>query len=590
MATFHIYHQHQQQMLAFQKLQKKLPSLEIALAEKHVALREVQDCIRIQRASASVQKKTHKTLRELRRRKDVRMWYDENCDKPQLPSTKHLPEDVYKLLTATHTKWFVARDYVTKYRDSYQKASEIETQIKKLNRTIHNIASRKDETNYILSTFDVLHEYSRVDYAERQGMYDIIFEEHTQYPPEHRHYYKGTITENINVTFVSGENRETFSGTNGVQAQTTASQLKQLYRFKLRALCDDEDPVTEQLITQKGKVYLTKYHLLFPENNDKTLDDIVRFYGIPLHDDEPLTVYVQLPVDGAAKSSSPIGNKRLKHTNYHQNSRRNLYDTYQECIGLQPKNKSRPSALPKCKCGYTGELCAQQKAGDIVCPACATVVAESTIPAGLKGVPFNHPVEIIRNSEYKPIMHLNDILKQRQAIESTNVPQEVLEAVNAERKKFRMKKSQLNAKRTREYLQKLKRDYPNGEFKYSKYYENIPQIILRLGGAEPVRYSPEQEKAIRSYFLKIIEPFTILCPKQGKNKRRNLLSYNYLLRQICTLLSYHAAQREDLQEEQFWYEQSTTFNTLKDRSKMVFYDQLWTQMMDLIGEPAFAVA
>eukprot|EP00741_Cyanophora_paradoxa_P001497 tig00000492_g1449.t1 len=123
---------------------------------------------------------------------------------------------------------------------------------------------------------------------------------------------------------------------------------------------------------------------------------------------------------------------------------------------------------------------------------------------------------------YKRASHLQERLNQLQARENFNVPEEVYQRVYEEFRKNR-KLDQIRPDLIRATLKKLK---------LSKLYEHVGIIYSRLTGTPPPRLSKEQEDRIKQMFSDIQEPFERACP----SKRKNFLSYSFVLHKICELL------------------------------------------------------
>ena len=146
---------------------------------------------------------------------------------------------------------------------------------------------------------------------------------------------------------------------------------------------------------------------------------------------------------------------------------------------------------------------------------------------------YKDPPREVSYYAYKRINHFNEWLAQFQAKESTEIPQEVYEAICAELKKERILDYRtLSRQKVREILKKLK---------YNKYYEHVPHIINRLNG---------QFKEIQPAFQKH-------CPKD----RSNFLSYSYVLYKFCELLELD--------------EYLSSFPLLKNRDKLYVQDKIW---------------
>lgn len=127
---------------------------------------------------------------------------------------------------------------------------------------------------------------------------------------------------------------------------------------------------------------------------------------------------------------------------------------------------------------------------------------------------------------YKRINHLNELLTQFQAKESTEIPQYVYDKILVEIKKMRINNlAKLTRKKMKQILRKLK---------LNKYYEHIAHIINKLNGLPPPVMSRELEEKLKYMFKQIQSPFFKYCPKN----RINFLSYSYVLYKMCELLGH----------------------------------------------------
>lgn len=158
------------------------------------------------------------------------------------------------------------------------------------------------------------------------------------------------------------------------------------------------------------------------------------------------------------------------------------------------------------------------------------------------------------NQSYKRINHFNEWVSQIQGKESTEIPEEIFEKIVQEIKKEKMKDTKLlTYNKMREILKKLK---------FNKYYEHIYYIIYRLNGVSPPNFSPELEERLRNMFKEIQGPFLKHCP----TKRKNFLSYSYVLFKFCQLLE----KDEHLKH----------FSLLKSREKLHVQDQIWRNICE----------
>ena len=165
------------------------------------------------------------------------------------------------------------------------------------------------------------------------------------------------------------------------------------------------------------------------------------------------------------------------------------------------------------------------------------------------------------NFAYKRINHLREILAQIQAKETSNIPDEVLNALRNEFKKTRIENlSEITQEKVRFYLKKLK---------YNKYYENCRQITNILNGKPPPKISEGLYEKIMALFSEIQEPYEIACP----SNRKNFFSYNYILYKFCELLD----EKESMQ----------LFPLLKSREKLYQQDCIWKRICEINNWPFY---
>ena len=167
-----------------------------------------------------------------------------------------------------------------------------------------------------------------------------------------------------------------------------------------------------------------------------------------------------------------------------------------------------------CQCG--GRLIHDATVADLVCDRCGEV--QPYIES------YSKEEEKEVGMAYKRINHLTECLNALQGKEGTTVPDEVIEKVRAEFKKNRISRtSEIKPSKVKQYLKKLG---------YSAYYENIHTIANTISGMPMLKLSPELEKKLKDMFNLIQDPFY----RHKSPKRKNFLSYNYVLYKFCELL------------------------------------------------------
>jgi hypothetical protein len=281
----------------------------------------------------------------------------------------------------------------------------------------------------------------------------------------------------------------------------------------------------------------------------KNADIMLKYYGTA----EKSQVVATTPADQ---------NTFLRYLNSSQvtvdapnHSKKHLYEEYTNRMKLntgQEGYDSKEVVSEHCElCNIAREENSEE--GILVCPSCgseAYMMVVSDFPS------FRDPPKERNNYAYKKINHLNEILNQFQAKESTIIPEEVMNEVVAEVKKRRiMNIAEMTEKDIREILKKINR---------SKYYEHATHILSRLNGNPPPTITPEIEEKIRAMFQEIQAPFLLYCP----DDRTNFLSYSYILYKFFELL--------ELDEYKVY------FPLLKSRDRLIAHDQIWKKICDYL--------
>jgi uncharacterized Zn finger protein (UPF0148 family) len=232
-------------------------------------------------------------------------------------------------------------------------------------------------------------------------------------------------------------------------------------------------------------------------------------------------------------------------------SKKDLYDEFTSRMkmntGIEPSEKVKDTTEHCDRCNIAREELSED--GILVCPKCGSeeyMLVVSDFPS------FRDPPKERNNYAYKKINHLNEILNQFQAKESTIIPDEVMNEVILEIKKRRIQNvAELSEIAMREILKKLNR---------SKYYEHSTHILSRLNGNPPPTITPEIEEKVRAMFQEIQAPFLLYCP----DDRTNFLSYSYILYKFFELL--------ELDEYKIY------FPLLKSRDRLIAHDTIWEKI------------
>jgi hypothetical protein len=210
-----------------------------------------------------------------------------------------------------------------------------------------------------------------------------------------------------------------------------------------------------------------------------------------------------------------------------------------------------------CEFCYRGEMIPQDEEGILICnnAQCGKFIAyiiDSAKPTN------KEPPNEVSYTAYIRLNHFKEILSQFQAKETTQIPEEVIDAIRARIKKERIQDiSLINYDKMRDILRNLG---------YNKYFEHI-QYINSLFGIKPPIMNEELHETLCVLFIEIQKPWAVHCPPN----RTNFFNYTYTLHQLCVLLD---------QTQYLPY-----IPMMKDREKQLEQDMIWKKVcMDLDWE------
>lgn len=208
-------------------------------------------------------------------------------------------------------------------------------------------------------------------------------------------------------------------------------------------------------------------------------------------------------------------------------------------------------------CSYCekGEMIPQDEEGILICNnnKCGKFIPyiiDSCKPSNKEP-----PVEVSYTA-YIRFNHFKEIASQFQAKETTQIPEEVIEAIRNRIKKERIHDlKELNYDKMREILCKLG---------LSKYFEHI-RYINSIFGIKPPIMSEELYETLCVLFIEIQKPWALYCPPN----RTNFFNYTYTLYQLFVLLG---------QTQYLPY-----IPLMKDRDKQIEQDLIWKKVVGHLG-------
>jgi hypothetical protein len=242
-------------------------------------------------------------------------------------------------------------------------------------------------------------------------------------------------------------------------------------------------------------------------------------------------------------ASNPNSDKYSQSKKAYQNFWRNVNN---EVINIQDFVMTSDI----CELCTKGELIPQEEEGILICnnADCGkffTYIIDSSKPTN------KEPPNEVSYTAYIRLNHFKEILSQFQAKETTQIPEEVIEAIRARIKKERIKDMALiNYDKMRDILRKLG---------LNKYFEHI-QYINSIFGIKPPIMNEELHETLCVLFIEIQKPWAVHCPAN----RTNFFNYTYTLYQLCVLL------------EQTQY--LPYIPMMKDREKQLEQDMIWKKV------------
>lgn len=190
---------------------------------------------------------------------------------------------------------------------------------------------------------------------------------------------------------------------------------------------------------------------------------------------------------------------------------------------------------------------------ELVCPICGTSVPD--ISSRDRNIKEFEGVQTTTHNSYKRRNHLNEWLLRVQACDRP-IPNVVVERVQEMFDKWSLPRQSANYALVRRFLRHTG---------YQKYFDNIPQIIVRITRQQIKPIGPENLAKIRKIFVTIQRPFEKYKPKQ----RKNFISYSYVLYKVFELLNLD--------------DYLSFFPLLKSRQNLNRADLLWKKVCEECG-------
>lgn len=268
---------------------------------------------------------------------------------------------------------------------------------------------------------------------------------------------------------------------------------------------------------------------------------------------DTISVLREYSVDDSAVESKTKDVVGLKIKSKTGTRRKDIFKRYMaevEKVDDEMYYKVKDPKQKPCKvCNSVFKFIVDSSTSDLVCQECGYSEYFQTEEVG-----FKEEQDMEKNIiySYKRENHFNEWVSQFQAKELTNVPDEVISLLRNEFKKQKVKDlSEVTHEKVKALLKKLDK---------SKYYEHVPYITTMINGVQPPTMPQALEDKLRLMFHQIQKPFE----KHKPEKRKNFLSYSYVLYKFCELLG------ED--------DYLPCFPLLKSKEKLYAQDDIWKKI------------
>ncbi len=329
------------------------------------------------------------------------------------------------------------------------------------------------------------------------------------------------------------------------EKETLKEKLKQIPKTDIEIRLDIKDKIKELngkiiALTKEKQDYLLKNSdLIYTYFNDKKKIS----NGDNKQNFNKLNSFFKIKEVVSEEQKQEQDNNKNIHQKYWKNVKNEITNIQDFVV---------PSDI--CESCKNGEMIPQDEEGimicnNIQCGKFITYIVENSKPAN------KEPPNEVSYTAYIRLNHFKEILSQFQAKETTQIPEEVIQAIRDRIKKERITDmTELNYDKMREILRKLG---------LNKYFEHI-QYINSLFGIKPPIMNEQLYETLCVLFIEIQKPWAMHCPPN----RTNFFNYTYTLYQLCVLLG---------QTQYLPY-----IPLLKDRTKQLEQDMIWKKVCETL--------
>ena len=190
------------------------------------------------------------------------------------------------------------------------------------------------------------------------------------------------------------------------------------------------------------------------------------------------------------------------------------------------ENKKTTSSSDYCD-NCDAELVIDEAMGQVTCPVCYIV------KQGGEGLGYKQSFIEAQSSNRAPAQydrrhHFREFIQRLEGAERTEIPERVIHSILYKCRMVKINPVEKPGLVTYTFVRITLRE--NG---YAEFFENISQIISIVTRRQPVMFQDHQKERLQMIFNEIQNPFD-----KHKGKRKNFLSYSYVLYKSCELCEF----------------------------------------------------
>ena len=236
-----------------------------------------------------------------------------------------------------------------------------------------------------------------------------------------------------------------------------------------------------------------------------------------------------------------------------------LYDNY-KCIINNESKKINNNICVECK----KIKVLHQSKGILVCVGCNEMDKFKPV---IDVVDYNESRIKKPKMPYEKESHFSVWMAHFQARETKFVTKEIMDNINSEIKKYNYTEEEKKNISDNHIIKILKK------LGYNKHYKNLSYIRTKITGIYPPSFTKDEEELLKKMFKIIEQPFYRNKPK----KRKNFLSYSYILYKFCEKLKYDSKKNNNL-EKYIRYKKYTKQLILLKSKNLREQDVIWKKI------------